>query len=387
MFAFFAAVLLPECFMKSCHRTIAILLCFFSAAVLLAIPQPRVQTERIVFLGDSITDGHTYPLLVRQALADAGRPVPVCINAAVAGDTAHGMRQRLERDVLPHRPTLVTLSAGINDVLQKVAPAAYEADVTAIAERLKAEKVALLMLTTTILGPKYAEADKRLDEFNAVLRRVAKRFGCRVAEVNQLQREARTEGREVLETDQVHPNWEGQRLIARSVLDALGHQDVQLPPSLRLAVLPGVIRDWRIQAVPKSTKPQWLDEQAVQALKPDANWKSYTLPEKERQKQWWFDQERQRGFALSLSKVAGPTQLYRGVAVLKSHGPRKVYFNTGAQLDSIWLNGKRLFKSTGWTGWHTGKERISAELQAGENVVVIETSGQFFLSVTENRDW
>src|SRR5947209_19084336 len=90
--------------------------------------------ERIVLVGDSITDGHTYPQLVRQALAEAGKPVPVVINAAVAGDTARGMRRRIERDVLVHRPTLVTLSAGINDVLHQVKPADYEADVEAIAE-------------------------------------------------------------------------------------------------------------------------------------------------------------------------------------------------------------------------------------------------------------
>jgi hypothetical protein len=52
--------------------------------------------ERLVFLGDSITDGHTLPLLVRQSLGDRA---PVCINAGQAGDTAAGMRKRLERDV------------------------------------------------------------------------------------------------------------------------------------------------------------------------------------------------------------------------------------------------------------------------------------------------
>ena len=77
------------------------------------------QEERIVFLGDSITDGHTLPLLVRQA---AGA---TCINAGVAGDTAAGMMKRLDRDVLPRRPGRVALSVGINDVLRNVAPTDY----------------------------------------------------------------------------------------------------------------------------------------------------------------------------------------------------------------------------------------------------------------------
>src|SRR5438876_5404938 len=95
--------------------------------VLCALPAHAVAKQRIVFLGDSITDGHTYPLLLRQALAEAGKPVPVCINAGVAGDTAKGMRQRLERDVLGHLPTLVSLSVGINDILRGVKSADYEA--------------------------------------------------------------------------------------------------------------------------------------------------------------------------------------------------------------------------------------------------------------------
>ena len=38
-------------------------------------------TGRIVTLGDSITDGHTYPLLVAQALEEAGRSSPVFTGA------------------------------------------------------------------------------------------------------------------------------------------------------------------------------------------------------------------------------------------------------------------------------------------------------------------
>ena len=111
---------------------------------LLAAPEPA----RIVFLGDSITDGHTAPLLLRQALGDRA---PVCINAGVAGDTAAGMKRRLERDVLPRRPTLVALSVGINDVLRGVSTSDYEADVSVISDRLKRDGIPLLILTPNIV--------------------------------------------------------------------------------------------------------------------------------------------------------------------------------------------------------------------------------------------
>lgn len=71
--------------------------------------------QRIVFLGDSITDGNTYPTLIHQALAEAGYAPPLCICAGIGGDTLAGMKGRLEASALAYKPTLVTLSAGVND--------------------------------------------------------------------------------------------------------------------------------------------------------------------------------------------------------------------------------------------------------------------------------
>src|SRR5438874_13349439 len=82
--------------------------------------------RRTAFLGDSITDGNSYPQLVRRALLEAGLPDLVAINAGIGGNTAQQMSERLDRDVLAHRPTLVTLHAGANDAHHGVAAADYE---------------------------------------------------------------------------------------------------------------------------------------------------------------------------------------------------------------------------------------------------------------------
>jgi lysophospholipase L1-like esterase len=362
--------------------------CSAVAGVLLALSlgadKPGDKTpQRIVFLGDSITDGNTYPLLVRQALAEAGRPVPVCVNAGVAGDTPAGMRKRLERDVLVHRPTLVTLSAGINDVLHKVKPDDYEKDVRAIAGQLRDRKVSLLILTTTVLGPKHEEADRALAAYNAILHGVAKDYGCRVAEVNDAMQAARKAGKDLLSDDQVHLTFAGYRVLTRAVLDGLGHKDVPVPRELKVEPLPGIIRQWQVRPAPD--RP--LDEKAVAALQPGDGWKTYTLPEKDALANWWLDQERQRGFAVSLAKLVGPAKGAQGIAVVEADKPRQVFFNTGAQLQTVWLNGRRIYHSEGWTGWHAGKERVAARLEAGKNTVVIETGGEFFLSVTDGDDW
>jgi acyl-CoA thioesterase I len=321
--------------------------------------------ERIVFLGDSITDGNTYPLLIQQALREAGQPVPVCINAGIGGDTAKGMHARLDRDVLSRQPTLVTFNAGVNDCLQNVPLTNYVADVTAITDRLNAEKIPLLILTTIALGETKTNAQPRLAEYNAFLRDFARQRGCRLAELYKP-----TEGvAGILETDDIHPNFEGQRLIARAVLDALGYDKVVVPHELHLELLPGIIREWQVRALPYG------------------EWKEYRLPEQEAQAQPWHEQERQRGFALSLEKVLGKADKYEARATLSAERDHSAFLNTGAALQVVWLDGKEIYRNTSWTGWHAGKERILVQLRQGANEIRIETGSQFFLSVTDTAEW
>ena len=104
---------------------------------------PYAVYRRTVFLGDSITDGNTYPSLVPDALQQAGRRRMTAINAGIGGDTAAQMAARLERDVLVHQPTLVTFSAGGNDVARGVSPEQYAQDVHGIIERIHGRGIPL----------------------------------------------------------------------------------------------------------------------------------------------------------------------------------------------------------------------------------------------------
>jgi RNA polymerase sigma-70 factor (ECF subfamily) len=344
--------------------------------------------ERIVFLGDSSTDGNTYLLLLRQALARAGKPVPGCINAGVSTDTARGARQRLQRDVFGHKPTLVVFGTGVHDAIRNVAPADYEADVRAIAAGARDRGVALVLMTSGLLGPKFAGAEGRLAEYNAILHRLAGELDCRLADANRLMRQARAAGRAVVEGDNVHPNFEGQRLIARAVLDALGHRDVPVPRELSPGLLPGVVREWHLRIAPAGQTP--LSERLVAGLGPQgAAWTKWALPERGPARTWWLEQERQRGFALSLKEGLGEakeTKVYQGIAYLHSDRARQAILHTGGHLVSAWLNGQRVYKNRDWTGWHAGKERLPVRLRAGRNVLVIECGAEFFLSVSDDAE-
>jgi lysophospholipase L1-like esterase len=309
--------------------------------------------ERIVFLGDSITDGHTLALLVEQALQG-----PRSINAGVAGDTASGMRKRLDRDVLSRRPGRVVLSVGINDIFHKVSPEEYERDVLGIADRLKEKGIPLLLCTPTLLGARHAETERKLEDYIAVLRKV----GSPIAEVRAVMKERRAAGEELLEPDQVHLTFPGYRAMARAVLDGLGHKEVEVPRALTLQPLPGIVREWKLRELPHG--------EGVPLV----------LPQREPVQHWWMDQERQRGFAVELGKA----KRYQATATVSSPAARDVFLYTGASIESITLNGERLWKSEGWTGWHAGKERIPARLRAGPNTIEIESGNSFFLSIAED---
>jgi acyl-CoA thioesterase I len=69
----------------------------------------------LVCLGDSLTQGTigaSYVDILRERLGPGARVV----NAGVDGDTVVNLLRRAARDVAPHRPDLVTVLVGLNDI-------------------------------------------------------------------------------------------------------------------------------------------------------------------------------------------------------------------------------------------------------------------------------
>ncbi|MEI6520442.1 MAG: GDSL-type esterase/lipase family protein [bacterium] len=342
------------------------------------------QYSRMVFFGSSTTDGNTYPTLIQQALAEAKHPVPLCINAGIGGNVAAEMLKRIDRDVLFYKPTMVIIQSGSNDVSRKVPIDDYIQTVKKIIERLQAEKILVIAVTTNIRGEKLIADEKTVVEFNDALRKLAETQNVRIADSFSLQAKARTDGKLVIENDGLHPNFLGQSLIARAILDVMGFADVPVPAKQNIKMYPGVITEWQIKPVADG---KVLDEQSVAALAIDESWVKYKLPEIDVMTNWWLDSERQRGFAVSLSTCIGKAKRYYGIANIDAEKPRDVYLNTGAGLQTIWLNGKRVYKNVEYTGWHAGRERLPVKLQAGKNVLVIEAVDNFFLSATDVMEW
>jgi lysophospholipase L1-like esterase len=73
--------------------------------------------DTVVFLGDSITAARTYGKLIENytLLRFPERKVRF-VNAGQGGDTASGGLKRLDREVFAHKPTVVTVAYGVNDI-------------------------------------------------------------------------------------------------------------------------------------------------------------------------------------------------------------------------------------------------------------------------------
>lgn len=349
---------------------------------------PPTVYHRTAFLGDSITDGNTYPVLVRDALDDAGFAPMVAINAGIGGDTARGMLSRLERDVIAFHPTLVTLSAGANDTMHGVPADEYEKEIRGIIERLNREHIPVILLTPNLLGPKQqAKGEKGLQAYEQVLRKLAKEYPLRLAEVNQRQKEDLAAGHNQLAEDDLHPDYEGQRMIARAVLDAMGYPELKVPERARNHPLPGVIAEWKLKPV---ARDETFTVERLAALNREPDWIALHLPEESESPDAatpsgrWLDDYRMLGVSVSLK---GRGDNFIGVATINADHPRTVQFHTGAELSELWLNGIRIYQNDSTRGWHPGRASVTATLNPGGNRLAIRCGNTFFLSMTDGDMW
>ena len=207
-----------------------------------------MNPSRLVMIGDSITEwgrpapgspdyatalGHGYVSLVAAWLRAerATRPLDV-LNRGVGGNTIRDLAQRWDRDVLAHRPDLVSVMIGINDVWRyfdperqadAVPPAEFEATYDALLARTRPTVQRLFLLT-----PFYVQPDRndpmrrRVDEFGAIVARLAARHEAVIidtqAEIDVL---LRLHSPEAVAHDRVHIGPLGHEALARAFLATL----------------------------------------------------------------------------------------------------------------------------------------------------------------------
>lgn len=145
--------------------------------------QPK---DRIIFLGDSITEQYQYSNYLELYLTSRFPKADFFfLNAGIGGDTAQGGANRFKAQVLDEKPTKVTINFGMNDGgYGKFNPAANKRFVEKTREMLRMAKeagVQVALLSPNAVDPRnksngaeYVETQKT---FYAPLADVAKEFG------------------------------------------------------------------------------------------------------------------------------------------------------------------------------------------------------------------
>lgn len=207
----------------------------------------RLQTGQPVKLagfGDSIT-GVYYHTGGRRAwpeilggLLQAVHPQARIgiINAGISGNTAAQALARLERDVIAHRPDLVAVQLGMNDVVHTAA-AAFAANLREIVTRLHAQGAGVLLMTPNAIDP----ADQhwpaaKVQAYAGIVRTLAAELRVPLADTHRAfaqQLETGGPAWHRLLSDLIHPNFRGHTLIARTaaaVITGLDFTGIEPPP-------------------------------------------------------------------------------------------------------------------------------------------------------------
>jgi len=169
----------------------------------------------VIFLGDSLTAGHglaadeAYPTLVAASMRERHHPIRM-VNAGVSGDTTTGGLGRLGY-LLEQKPDVLVVALGANDALRGQPVDRIESNLRAIVARGKAAGVRVVlagMRVPTNYGPDYTEA------FAAIYPRIAKAEGVLLM---PFLLEGVGGHAELNLDDGIHPNREGQKIVARGV--------------------------------------------------------------------------------------------------------------------------------------------------------------------------
>lgn len=199
--------------------------------------------DRIVFLGDSITQGgggpKGYITLVKKALDAQNKDLGIeVVNAGISGNKVPDLQRRVEKDVIAKKPTIVFIYIGINDVWHGATDPAkgtpkdkFEAGLKEVIGKITGAGAKVILCTPTVIGEKKASANKldaRLDDYADISRKVAKELklplcDLRKAFVEHLKtNNPDDKDRGILTGDSVHLSPAGNQLVAETMLKMLG---------------------------------------------------------------------------------------------------------------------------------------------------------------------
>ncbi len=222
-------------------------------------PKLLQGVHKIVTLGDSITAAGGQPggyvdLLGKYLNKLYPAQNIAVVNSGIGGHKSTDMQARFQRDVLDHKPDLVTISVGVNDVWHAfrdfqrgvdhpdgelsagVPIELYREKLISMINAAQAAKVKVVLLAPTLIYERLdSNENKRLHIYLDEMKRVASETRCTFVDLNKpfeeiIARYQKYAGRSanLLTSDGVHMNGAGNRIMAYTILRGLGVKDNQI---------------------------------------------------------------------------------------------------------------------------------------------------------------
>ena len=182
----------------------------------LCLPAARGAGQTIVVVGDSLSSGYgvgaeqSWVAMLADTLQAEGYGYRV-VNASIAGDTSSGGLARLPRLLQTHDPELVVIELGGNDGLRGQPVGALRDNLAKMIE-LSRESGAQVLLAGMRIPPNYGPAYTR--SLAAVYPEVAAQQGTTLIEFLL---EDVALHRELMQSDGIHPNAAGQKVVFANV--------------------------------------------------------------------------------------------------------------------------------------------------------------------------
>lgn len=188
-----------------------------------ALTAPKPGERRVVFFGDSITDGWQ----LDQYFSGKGY-----INRGISGQTTSQMLLRFQQDVIRLRPAVVVILAGTNDIAGNTGPISLpdiEANFGSMAELARANGIKMIVSSVTPVHNYTPQAQNfflqrdptKILALNAWLKNYCAVNGLVYLDYFSAMVDNRGLLRENLATDGLHPADAGYRIMASLAEDAI----------------------------------------------------------------------------------------------------------------------------------------------------------------------
>ena len=177
------------------------------------LAQPAPGEKRVVFMGNSITEGW----INKSPAFFAGRPY---INRGISGQTTPQMLIRFRPDVIDLKPAVVVILAGTNDIAGNTGPSTAEmimGNIASMAELAEANGIKVILCSVL---PAYdypwrpgLNPDRKIPELNAMIKAYADRKGFIYLDYFSAMADSRNGLKDELTYDGVHPDEDGYKVM------------------------------------------------------------------------------------------------------------------------------------------------------------------------------